>query len=193
MPWEKSFDTDEALEAAMNVFWAKGYEETSMSDLISVMGINKGSLYNAYGSKKTLFIAALKKYDHEHRRQVLKQLEQMDDPAEAISTLFDGLIQESLKDTEHKGCLLVNTSLKLTHHDDDVQRIVRNGLNEFGQFFEHCLDTIKKQNKNTAIANSKETAKILMTLVVGLRVLARGVFNEAGLRLIKRQAMQIIS
>ena len=57
MPWEKEFDTEVALGNAMRAFWAKGYEATSLADLIKAMNINKGSLYNAYGGKKELWAA----------------------------------------------------------------------------------------------------------------------------------------
>ncbi len=62
MPWEKTFDIDEATDKAIEVFWKKGYEATSMSDLTQAMQINKGSLYNAFGSKKALFDRALARY-----------------------------------------------------------------------------------------------------------------------------------
>ena len=55
MPWEKTFDIDEAIDRATEVFWAKGYEATSLADLIKATGVNKGSFYNAFGSKKKLF------------------------------------------------------------------------------------------------------------------------------------------
>ena len=193
MPWEKSFDEDNALEAAMNVFWAKGYEETSMSDLINAMNINKGSLYNAYGDKKTLFLTALKKYDAEQSRAFIKQLHQIDDPVEAINSLFDCMIQQYTDDPEAKGCLLVNTSLKLIFHDQDVQDIVKEGLKEVELFFETCLKKLKDKNESTNTLDTKETAKMLTALAVGLRVLSRGTFEVECLHAIKRQALKIIS
>ena len=74
MPWEKDFDMDVALGDAMRTFWAKGYEATSMSDLTKAMKINKGSLYNAYGSKKELFTKALQKYDRAADQRTLRRL-----------------------------------------------------------------------------------------------------------------------
>ena len=74
MPWEKNFDLDKATDKAIQVFWKKGYEGTSMSDLIDAMGINKGSLYNAFGSKDELFNRALLRYDQLNRQEALKQL-----------------------------------------------------------------------------------------------------------------------
>ena len=84
MPWEKSFDEDEAVGKAMKVFWEKGYEPASMADLIAVTGITRGSLYNAFGGKEQLFIKALEKYDKDNRRAMLAKLEAMDDPQRAI-------------------------------------------------------------------------------------------------------------
>ena len=96
MPWEKSFDTNDAIKKATNVFWAKGYETTSLADLLKAIGINKGSFYNAFGSKKSLFIQSLDCYDREHRRKILDHLESLEDPVLAINTLFDTFISESI-------------------------------------------------------------------------------------------------
>ena len=63
MPWEKQFDSDAVLDKAMQAFWARGYEATSMQDLVDCMGINRGSLYATFGDKHSLFIQALRRYD----------------------------------------------------------------------------------------------------------------------------------
>ena len=68
MPWQKSFDSDAVLQKAMEAFWARGYEATSMQDLVHCMGIGRGSLYATFGDKRTLFIQALRRYDQRHRR-----------------------------------------------------------------------------------------------------------------------------
>ena len=192
MPWEKSFDLDDALDRAMKVFWAKGYEGTSMADLVEGMGINKGSLYNAFGSKKALFTQAFLKYDREQRREILKQLEAMNDPVAAIEALFDGLIAQSLDDPEKKGCMLVNTALDLPNHDEDIAAAVKAGMADFEAFFVRQLKAGKKTGAIPAHVDPKKTAKGLLTLVTGLRVLARGVFDKSGLVAIKAQALELI-
>ncbi len=63
MPWEKSFDEEVAIEKAMLVFWEKGFEPASIADLLEGTGLNRGSLYNAFGGKQQLFVKALLKYD----------------------------------------------------------------------------------------------------------------------------------
>jgi TetR/AcrR family transcriptional repressor of nem operon len=192
MPWEKNFDTDEAIDKATQVFWAKGFEATSLADLLKEMGINKGSFYNAFGSKKSLFTQSLLKYDREQRRQVLEQLSSLQDPILAINTLFDALVEQSLADVERKGCFLVNTALDLPNHDEDIQKTVKKGLNDFEAFFEQQVRLGISTGAIPDRVNITVTAKGLLTLVVGLRVLARGVFDQASLTAIKTQARDLI-
>ncbi len=193
MPWKKSFDLDDAVDRAQKVFWAKGYEATSLSDLTTSMGINKGSLYNAFGSKKELFTRALLKYDRDNGQKNLKQLEAIEDPIEAIATLFDGLIAQSVSDTDKKGCLLINTALDLPNHEDDIREMVSSALGDFELFFERLITNGQEQGTVPETINAAETAKSLLALVVGLRVLARGVFDSDGLQAIKNDALRLIT
>ena len=182
MPWVKDFDVDGAVDDAMRVFWAKGYEATSISDLVEAMRINKGSLYNAFGSKKELFTRALLRYDRENRRAVVKQLEAMDDPVRAITTLFDSLIAESECDLDRKGCFLINTALELPNHPHDIQDMVRSALRDMEQFFERTVELARTRGEAPPYLDSGEIAKSLLAQLVGLRVLARGAFDAGALQ-----------
>lgn len=192
MPWKKNFDLDEATAKATKVFWAKGYEATSITDLVNAMEVNKGSLYNAFGSKKDLFIRSLLQYDRLYRQHLLAEMADIDDPVVAIKTLFDRMIEESESDNQRKGCLLVNTALDLPNHDPDVQKMVKSALLEFEQFFESSVKIGHQQGTISTKIDPQTAAKSLLALVVGLRVLARGVFDRGGLNAIRDQAMQII-
>ena len=68
MPWEKQFDVDAALDRAMEGFWSRGYAASSTQDLLGRMGINRGSLYDTFGSKRALFLAALRRYEAAYQR-----------------------------------------------------------------------------------------------------------------------------
>lgn len=193
MPWVKDFDVDEAVDRAIEVFWAKGYEATSVADLADAMRINKGSLYNAFGSKKELFTRALLKYDRENRQASLKQLETMDDPVAAIRTLFDGMIAESQSDSEHRGCFLVNTALDLPNHTEDIQDMVTSALQDLEQFFARAIKRAQGLGRAPADLDRRKAAKSLVAQVVGLRVLARGAFDAKDLKAIRSQALAQIS
>ncbi len=102
MPWKKSFDEQEAIESAMMVFWEKGYEATSISNLLEKTGINRGSFYNAFGGKRQLFTKTLEKYDAETRKPILAELETLDNPTLAFKRLFNLLIEQAENDSEKK-------------------------------------------------------------------------------------------
>ncbi len=193
MPRNKEFDIDAAVKQAQRVFWMKGYEATSMNDLTEAMGLNKGSVYNAFGSKQELFTTVLLKYDLDNRQKSLEYLESLDDPHAALKKLFDGLIAESQADTEKKGCLLVNTALELPNHSSNVRDLVSSALNSFEEFFQKQILLGQKQGTIPQTVQAKKTAKSLLAMVVGLRVLARGVFDVSDLRAIKRDALGLIS
>ncbi|MEM9524507.1 MAG: TetR/AcrR family transcriptional regulator, partial [Pseudomonadota bacterium] len=193
MPWEKSFDMDDAVARAMKVFWAKGYEATSISDLVNGMGINKGSLYNAFGSKKDLFTRVVLKYDRENQQETIAHLEALDDPVVALTTLFDGLIAESAADTERKGCFLVNTALELPSHDEDIREMIKSAFADMEAFLRGQITLGQERGAIPEEVKAGETAKSILSLIVGLRVLARGVFDVAALRAIKSDALRLIS
>lgn len=192
MPWEKSFDEDEIVGKAMNIFWKKGYEPASMAELIAGTGITRGSLYNAFGGKESLFIRALQKYDKDNRRALLSELEAVDDPVRAIAMLFDGLVAETVADTEKKGCFLVNTASDLGAHGESVNSLVRNGLREFQAFFRRCIEVGQARRQIPPDLEPEATAKGLMAMVVAIRVLGRGVFDETSLKTIAEQAQRLL-
>lgn len=193
MPWQKSFDVEQAVDQAMEVFWAKGYEATSLADLLEATGINKGSLYNAFGSKKKLFVRALLKYDREQRQAALGELAVLEDPLTAVELLFEGMVAKSLADKDCKGCMLVNTALDLPNHDEDVARIVRAGMTDLDVFFRQQIALGQSQGSIPSDRDPASTAQALLALLVGLRVLARGASDEAGLRAIKQQALALLN
>lgn len=192
MPWEKTFDTDEALDKAMAVFWSKGYDSASLADLIKATGVNKGSFYNAFGSKKQLFVKSLQKYEREHRKDVLAELERLEEPKVAIISLFDEIIKQSLNDQDKKGCFIVNTALELPKHSDDIQKAIKNSLNGTELFFQKQLELGINSGSIPVTVDPTREAKGLLALLVGLRVLARGVFDQESLIVIKQQAENMI-
>lgn len=193
MPWEKSFDMDETVDKATEIFWAKGYETTSLSDLTKAMGINKGSFYNAFGSKKDLFLRSLLKYHREKHLAMLSRLKKKEDPQAAIEDLFGWLVHQSMQDKQRKGCLLVNTALDLPNHDPDIEDAIKKGFAELEGFFQEQIELGIAQGSITSKVDPVTATQGLVALVVGLRVLARGVFSAKQLLGIKSQAIDLIA
>lgn len=169
MPWEKSYDEAEVLEAAMRAFWAKGYQGTSIADLVAVTGLNRGSLYAGFGNKRDLFLRALKHYDQSYRVGFLALLRQDRSPREAILATFDAIAQGN--DTMPGGCLMVNSAMELAPHDDEIAHIIEDSMAEVEAFFANCLAECDDRVRSPA--DISETAKVLQGLMVGLLVMTR--------------------
>ncbi len=192
MPWEKAFDVDTAIDNAMLVFWEKGYEPASITDLLEGTGLNRGSLYNAFGGKKQLFVDALKKYDQDYRRPLISRLEALDDPRQAIEQYLDTIVSDTLSDRAHKGCFLVNTALEYASHDAEVNGIVSNGFKETEAFLRRCIEVGQARNQIPKTIEPSSTATAILGLSVSVRVLGRGVFGEEALGQIALEGKRMI-
>jgi len=135
MPWEKQFDKDEVLDKAMQAFWNRGYEATSMQDLVDCTGINRGSLYATYGDKRALFMASLRLYDDKMRRKMLSELEERHKPIEAIRHLFLAFVDKASPKGGNKGRFPTNTALELAHPDAEIDAVVAKSQEETEAFF----------------------------------------------------------
>ncbi len=116
----------------MKAFWANGYEATSLADLVSVTGLHKGSLYQAFGDKHSLFIQTLSRYLQNIRHHKNQILQQADTPLGGIRSVLHGFIDMSGDDAEcPQGCMAVKSLVELAPHDAEVQRLMdehRNGM-----------------------------------------------------------------
>lgn len=193
MPWEKTFDADEALARAMEAFWARGYEATSMQDLVNCMGVNRGSLYATFGDKRNLFLLALRRYDAMHRRYYIRGLAESNPPKRAIVALFEGAAEAVLDGGSRDGCLLVNTALERSSHDEEVERLVSQSFKEIQTFFRDMVREGQASGEIPATVDPCEASRALLALLLGLRVLARSRPEPGLLRSIVQQAEAVVS
>lgn len=119
----KAFDSTTVLERAMQVFWCKGYNGTSMQDLVEGMGISRQSLYDTYGDKHELFMAALERVKcmgADHFQSFCKS----DMPVkEKIGQYLKGVVDDIVADRENKGCMMANSMLELVPEDSAVKKL----------------------------------------------------------------------
>src|ERR1700758_1767481 len=106
----KDFDEDEVLAKAMNLFWLKGYNATSMQDLVDGLGISRSSLYDTFGDKHALFVRSLENYRQGVALKMQNILNEAPTAKDAVRGLLDLTTRELLSDAEHKGCFLVNAA-----------------------------------------------------------------------------------
>ena len=168
----REFDETTVLEAAINCFWAKGFERTSVRDLAERMQITGASLYNAFGDKRSLYRQAFVHYLAQTVRDRVARLEKQP-PTTAIRTFFNEIIERSVNDEQRRGCMLVNAALELAPYDPEFQQLVAEEMIFIEAFFCRCVEA---GQKNGSIANARpadEMAKLLLSVLLGIRVLAR--------------------
>jgi TetR/AcrR family transcriptional repressor of nem operon len=120
----REFEMDEVLDAAMQAFWTHGYEATSMADLMEAMGLQKGSIYKAFGDKHSLFLQAFQRYVDYFYGQTVKLFTDLP-PAEAVRAWIEHGQSFGKGSTTRRGCLFCNTVVELAPHDDEVLKVVQ--------------------------------------------------------------------
>src|ERR1700746_1652760 len=165
-------DETTVLEAAMNCFWAQGFEQTSVRDLAKRMGITGASLYNAFGDKRSLYRPGFSHYLAQTVRDRVARLEKLP-PALAIRTFFDEIIERSVDDEQRRGCMLVNTALGLAPCGPDLPKLVGEAMMFMEAFFRRCIEAGQKDGSVADARPADELAKLLLSVLLGIRVLAR--------------------
>ena len=169
----REFDEAAVLDAAIARFWQHGYEATSVRDLADEMNIAGASLYNAFGDKRTLYERALNRYLDQSFRERIRRLEPSFPPREAIVAFFQEIVRRSLTDKQHRGCMLVNSAIESAPHDEKFFGIVATFLDEVEQFFFRCVSSGQKGGTITKAHSAEDISKSLLSILLGIRVLAR--------------------
>lgn len=122
MPRIVEFDKEKVLQSAMHVFWEKGYNGTSMQDLVDVTGLNRSSIYNSFGSKLELYQSTLSHYQKDAGGMFQRALVKGRNPLEAIRLIFEGFLPEIMSDEKGKGCFVMNCKAEMGNQDRDVKK-----------------------------------------------------------------------
>lgn len=173
MPRPREFQEDEVLDAAIECFWRRGLEATSVRDLSEATGLGQPSLYNAFGDKQELFARSLERYAEQSMRARIRRLEAAHTPADAIRAFFRELIKRSLADPDRRGCLIVNSALEVAPHDAAMRRVIEGYLVEIENFFLRCLQKARDDGSLDATHDVRDLARQFLGLLLGLRVAAR--------------------
>lgn len=189
----REFDESAVLDAAVQCFWSRGFDATSVRDLAGSMGITGASLYNAFGDKRELFRRALNHYLDQSVRERISRLEGSLPPADAIAAFLNEVIERSLNDRQRRGCMLVNTALDVAPHDAEFRRVVSEELKQIESFFLRCIQAGQRSGAISISQDSTDLSRLLLSVLLGIRVLARTRPERALLEGIARPAMSLLS
>ena len=173
MPWQKQFDTGKVLDRAMRAFWSRGYEATSMHDLVACTGINRASLYATYGDKHALFLSSLRMFaDTVHHRR-LADLEAGCGPREAIRQSLLAFVPQQSGKKGSRGCFLTNTALELAAHDPEAGRVVARAQKQTEAWFARMIRKGQALGEIGPDVKPAEAASTLLACLIGVSVLSR--------------------
>jgi TetR/AcrR family transcriptional regulator, transcriptional repressor for nem operon len=175
----KDFDEAEVLNKALCLFWHKGYNGTSMQELVDHLGISRSSLYDTYADKHSLYIKSLEFYQNTSRQNMDDIAANATSAKEAITQLFTLMTAELLTDDQQKGCFIVNSEVELAPHDPEVRLIIRR--NE-SQIEDILVAVIQKGQESGEIANKQDAraiARFIFNAVKGMRVSAKLTTDKA--------------
>jgi TetR/AcrR family transcriptional repressor of nem operon len=174
----------------MRCFWEIGYGATSVRDLGDAMGLGTASLYNAFGDKRALFAQCLDRYLDENMRARIVRIEKTLAPREAIEMFLAEIVERSLE--SRLGCMLANAALEVAPHDPDIAEIVAERMGELESFFRRCVRAGQCDGSISGGQSPSDVARLLVTVVMGLRVLARGHPQRELLEGATRQALSML-
>ena len=188
----KAFAEQDALHAAMETFWQKGYHQTSMQDLVVSMGINRASLYDTFVDKHTLYKQALERYRDLNCAELVESIAGADTAKAKIRAIFDRLLHETLDDREHKGCFMANAALEMLPHYADVQAIVCGNFEQLDLTLRTLTEEGITNGEFRADLPLDDVVPFLNSQLAGLRVLAKTNASATILNRVVDMAMSIL-
>ncbi|MDH5668701.1 MAG: TetR/AcrR family transcriptional regulator [Nitrospira sp.] len=178
------FDPQQALDAAVEVFWSKGYEATSMNDLLGAMALSKSSLYQTFGGKRQLFLRCLGRYQERFSAEMRGALQSAPSGLRFISGVFENVANTAEKCEGAKGCLVANSASEFGQRDMGLSKSVGRGLQGMGQIFIEALQRAQREGDLSTKADVNVLANYLVGAMTGLRTMIK-----AGLSKVEARSM----
>ncbi|PEU01752.1 TetR family transcriptional regulator [Bacillus cereus] len=169
----REFDEDQVLDAAMQLFWEKGYEATSLSDLTSRMGIQRPSIYSTFGDKKELFEAALRRYTMSRASDIRNKLQSHSSVKESFSIFFADVVNEEYAGDLSKGCFCINTMVELAPHDERFEILTREHQMYLAVIFQETIERGIQSGELEVNTDPKSLAQALIVALIGLTVMMK--------------------
>ena len=178
MARSKDFDESEVLAKAVKLFWLKGYNGTSMQEMVDALGISRSSLYDTYVDKHTLYLKSLEYYQENSYTQINNILSRSLPARDTLRQLLELIVNSLLSDKQHKGCFMLNAEVEVAAQDSEVMDMV---CKNDRQIENTIHDIIRKGQENGEI-NNKLNATVLtrffLNAIKGIRVSAKSTSDK---------------
>lgn len=188
----KEFDPDAALHSALQLFWRRGYEATSMSDLVDHLGIGRASIYATFGNKHDLYLKALDRYSQEQDPRIVRELSQPGPALDAVRALVRRFAGEAGAERRDRGCFVTNTAAELAAHDREAARRVEASWAHLETLLHAALARAEAQGELPEGRDPRALARMLTVLMQGMRVVGKASPDPARVRDAAEQALTLL-
>jgi AcrR family transcriptional regulator len=188
----REFDADEALDRTMRVFWEHGYHATSVQDLMKAAGVQKQSLYGAFGDKRSLFLKCLNLYSKQILFDIQRMLNETDSALEGIARVMRFACQTSDSKNCPPGCLMANTALELGLNDPGVAEEIRRMFRGIEKMLAAAVGKAQAQGEISKTLNCVAIGQSLANTINGIRILEKTGASERQVRTIVETALAAI-
>ena len=180
------FDVSAALDKATRLFRIHGYRGTSIQDIVDGTGISRARLYETFGDKQGLFLTVLERYEQEYELGRLAETARRGSARKAILNAFESIVANA--PGQGVGCLMITTALEVSPRDGAVAEVAQRALSDIERNFRASVEAGKTSREFAATVDARLTASALLSLLLGLHVLARSRPDPDLLRAVAAQA-----
>ncbi|MGW2744872.1 TetR/AcrR family transcriptional regulator [Streptomyces sp. NPDC001450] len=189
----KEFDPDAALQSALELFWRRGYEATSMNDLVEHLGIGRASLYATFGNKHELYLKAFDRYEQAGLARIVHELSQPGPALPAVRAVVRRYADEAAHgELRRSGCLVTNTAAELAPHDPAAARRVERNWDHLETVLRTALVRARAQGELPSDRDPLALSRTLLVLMQGLRVVGKASSDPARVRDAAEQALTLL-
>jgi TetR/AcrR family transcriptional repressor of nem operon len=189
----REFDPDSVMDRAMQVFWTNGYEATSLDDLCETTGLNRSSLYAAFGDKHSLFLQTLERYGDRAVARIDAAFSRPLPIREALQAFLADMIDQIVAGPGRRGCFIGNCAAEVARHDRAAAARVRRNLQRVEAAFHHGFARAKARGELAADADIDALARFFVAGTQGLRLIGKSTADREALEDIARVMLRTLS
>ncbi|WP_420113941.1 TetR/AcrR family transcriptional regulator [Pseudactinotalea sp.] len=173
MPRPRSLDTDTAVGACVEQFWDSTYASTSTDELCESTGLSRSSLYNAFGSKRDLYLLALERYSNDRAAERAELTEAAGSGADALRGFMRAVLDTQWQDPDRRACLGINGCIETGPHDGEITRALERGAVDFHETIAALVARGQLDGSIDDRRTASELAWLIHTMLDGLQVRGR--------------------
>lgn len=178
MARKKNFIESDILEKALGLFWERGYNATSVQDLVDHLGINRASIYDTWGDKHGLYLETLKHYRQQTSSYLLEKLRSERSAKEIVKDFLHDVVNDSVTDDKRKGCFMANSASEMANSDVIVYQMFTDNRVKIEGVLNELIKEGQESGEFATRFDSQAYARFIFNTATGLRTLAKGTIAE---------------